>query len=231
MNGVALGLSEAEQAEYDQLAAEAEYAETMLSIEAETEVRELGWAEMRREIMRRGGIASGPYTRHWLPGQVYRVNGAAPDVLAADMRDEGWGTWEDADGFLAQLWVLWESFKAQQAARTRQSRSVDLPTETVESEESDAAVVTEPARPELRVLSVDQDPASVGARRRYADLPLYRLPRHMVSRRRPGFPAARRGRARAAPPGLSGGAAGLDPALDALDRRGRSLPSRLFRRA
>src|SRR5207244_2477007 len=142
--------------EYEALAAESDYAESMVEAEdvAQVAASEIGWTELRREIMRRGGIASGPYTRHWLPGQVYRVKGAAPDVLAADMADEGWGTWEDAEDFLAHLWKLFEAYKAEQAARIRRSPKVveiveaDAATEEIENDGADDA-----GMPALRIVA------------------------------------------------------------------------------
>jgi hypothetical protein len=90
-----------------------EYAELMTEIEDGRREREAAWMEMRNEILARGGITTGDVTRHRLPGQVYRVNGLPVDVIARDMADEGFGTWETGEEFLDEMWVLFEAYQGE----------------------------------------------------------------------------------------------------------------------
>lgn len=93
--------------------AEFEYAEAMREIEDGDRIREREWLTLRGEIMARGGITAGDVSRHYLPGQVYRVNGLPVDVMARDLADEGFGSWEDGEEFLADLWRMFESYQGE----------------------------------------------------------------------------------------------------------------------
>lgn len=187
--------------------AEMDYADTMREIETAATLREATWSTLRREIMIRGGLAAGAYTRHYLPGQTYRVHGLAVDVMAADLADEGWGSWECAEDFLATLWKLWETEQAARAARVRRTATVEpvAETETTETETSDVEHHTADAgMPVLRVVS---GTAAVGAGRddRRADLPMRRagLRTTLGRRGRPGRAPARGRRGRSAPTRLT----------------------------
>ena len=75
------------------------------------------WPVLRHEVQRRGGIAPGRDGLTIPPG-LYRKHGRPADVLAADLRDEGYGFWEDAEDFLAQLAQFREQhLRARQDAR------------------------------------------------------------------------------------------------------------------
>lgn len=184
--------------------AEMDAADTMREIEAGATLRQATWSQLRREIMARGGIAAGPYTRHWLPGQTYRVRGLAPDVMAADLRDEGWGSWETAEDFLVELTRMFEAHKAAQAARRRTPAPATMP--AVETVAATGAATTTPittetidassTAPRMPRLRNGRRAAALGAGpgHRRADLSVYvaELRAPLGRRRRPGrAPAGR----------------------------------------
>jgi hypothetical protein len=77
------------------------------------------WPYLRRAILERGGIGPSPdWPRDWYPADLYRNNGNAPDVLAAELRPwcEQWGNGDDAAMF-AHLRSAYAAWTAAPAAK------------------------------------------------------------------------------------------------------------------
>jgi len=73
---------------------------------------ELEWPYLRRAILERGGIGPSPdWPRDWYPADLYRANGEAPDVVAAET-DLGHGSppWGDTGDDSAMFTYLRRAF-------------------------------------------------------------------------------------------------------------------------
>lgn len=81
------------------------------------------WPGLRRYILARGGLAAGDWSPDLVPRSIYRVEGVAPDVLAAEMPAEcmeARGLWQPEDGSDAMLDALLREWgRHQVAVRTR----------------------------------------------------------------------------------------------------------------
>lgn len=85
------------------------------------------WPEIRRAILAYGGIGPSPdFPRDWIPGDLYRANGKAPDLVAAEaMPGAPWefdGVGNDSAMFdyLHRSWDEWQ--RVQEARRPRARR-------------------------------------------------------------------------------------------------------------
>ena len=62
-----------------------EYVEAMSNATLPADRDACDWPELRREILANGGIGPSPdWPRDWYPGDLFRVNGRAPDLVAAE---------------------------------------------------------------------------------------------------------------------------------------------------
>jgi len=90
---------------------------------------ELEWPYLRRAILARGGIGpSADWPRDWYPADLYRANGDAPDVIAAELApwSEQWGNGDDAAMFahLRSAFELWS--KAPSSSRVTLEMSSEM---------------------------------------------------------------------------------------------------------
>lgn len=101
--------------------AELEYAERMRHASRTVERDGLDWPALRRAVLAYGGIgASTDWPRDWIPGDLYRANGKAPDLVAAEaVRNAPWG---DAGDDAAMMAYFRKSY-AQWQARTVEHRA------------------------------------------------------------------------------------------------------------
>src|SRR5665213_4408427 len=90
---------------------------------------ELEWPYLRRAILARGGLGPSPdWPRDWYPADLYRANGDAPDVIAAELApwSEQWGNGDDAAMF-AHLRSAFESWsKAPSASRVTLEMTAEM---------------------------------------------------------------------------------------------------------
>lgn len=82
------------------------------------------WLELRRAVLAYGGIgASRDWPRDWIPGDLYRANGQAPDLVAAEaLRGAPWGDTGDDSAMMA---YLRKSYAQWQALNGAQARTVE----------------------------------------------------------------------------------------------------------
>jgi hypothetical protein len=59
---------------------------------------------LRRAILASGGLVRGDWSPDRIPGDLYRKNGKAPDLMAVEVIDQlGWKPWEDSVSMLLEL--------------------------------------------------------------------------------------------------------------------------------
>ncbi len=97
------------------VAAELDYTERMRHASRAVERDSLDWLECRRAVLAYGGIRpSRDWPRDYVPGDLYRVTGKAPDLVAAEaMHPAPWGDNGDDRAMLAYLqrsYVAWQRF-------------------------------------------------------------------------------------------------------------------------
>ena len=93
--------------------AELEYAETMRHALRREERDGSDWPELRRAVLAYGGIGPSPdWPRDYVPADLYRVTGKAPDLVAAEaVHPAPWGDTGDDAAMLAYLrksWTAWQ---------------------------------------------------------------------------------------------------------------------------
>jgi hypothetical protein len=106
---------------HDDIGAEFEAIERLRHALRPVERDSLDWPELRRAVLAYGGIGpSRDWPRDWVPGDLYRTAGKAPDLVAAEaVRSAPWGdTGDDA----AMMAYLRKSY-AQWQARTVEHRA------------------------------------------------------------------------------------------------------------
>lgn len=121
------------------------------------ELGALAWPIARRAILANGGIGPSPdWPRDWIPGDLYREHGQAPDIIASEARIVSaggagvlaWGEPDEAAMF-DYLHRAWEEWQAAQAARRPRARKSSAPTVTP------AQALAEPAHASPRDLLAD----------------------------------------------------------------------------
>lgn len=103
-----------------------DYDETMRHAYAPAERDACDWPELRREILRGGGIGPSPdWDNDTWPGDLFRAHGKAPDLVAVEttLGRADVPPWGIADGrgandddMRAYLWRSWEGWQRAQAA-------------------------------------------------------------------------------------------------------------------
>jgi hypothetical protein len=95
--------------------AELEYTETMRYATRNVERNACEWPELRRAILAYGGIGpSRDWPRDWVPGDLYRSSGKAPDLVAAEaLRPAPWGNDGDDSAMMAYVRAAWTQWQAR----------------------------------------------------------------------------------------------------------------------
>lgn len=78
------------------------------------------WPQLRAYVLGRGGLARGDFSREAIPGGLYRIQGVAPDVLAAEMIHEcaeASGLWNPTEGTEAMLEALQTAYEFHRAQK------------------------------------------------------------------------------------------------------------------
>lgn len=85
------------------------------------------WPDLRRAILAYGGIGPSPdWPRDWYPGDLYRANGKAPDLVAAEAVPYApWGDTGDDSAMLDYLHRSWSEWQRAQVARRPRARKVE----------------------------------------------------------------------------------------------------------
>lgn len=85
------------------------------------------WPSLRRQILAYGGIGPSPdWPRDWYPGDLYRANGKAPDLVAAEaVAYAPWGDTGDDSAMLDYLHRSWSEWQRAQGARRPRARKVE----------------------------------------------------------------------------------------------------------
>lgn len=101
------------------LAAEFDDDERMREATSAEALAACDWPDLRRAILAYGGIGASPdFPRDWVPGDLYRINGKAPDLVAAEaVRGAPWGDTGDDSAMLDYLHRSWEQWQRAQAQR------------------------------------------------------------------------------------------------------------------
>jgi hypothetical protein len=84
------------------------------------------WPNLRRYVLRRGGLSRGDWSREEIPGDLYRRRGESPDVLAAEMPHEcpdARGLWAPEDGDVVMLAALQQAHDAHQRRHARRQQA------------------------------------------------------------------------------------------------------------
>src|SRR6266849_7185776 len=89
----------------------------------------LEWPSLRRAIIAGGGIGPSPdWPRDWYPADLYRANGKAPDLVAAETHpwSAQWGNGDDSMMFahLRAAYAEWERYLAERPHR--EARMADV---------------------------------------------------------------------------------------------------------
>jgi hypothetical protein len=82
----------------------------------------LDWPDLRRAILKGGGIGPSPdWPRDYYPGDLYRRHGKAPDLVAAETHpwSAQWGNGDDAMMFshLQAAYAEWERWQQERPTR------------------------------------------------------------------------------------------------------------------
>jgi hypothetical protein len=95
--------------------AELDYAETMRHANRHAEREACDWPALRRAVLAYGGIgASRDWPRDWVPGDLYRASGKAPDLVAAEaMHPAPWGDNGDDSAMMAYLRKSYTQWQAR----------------------------------------------------------------------------------------------------------------------
>jgi len=106
----------------EDLGAELERDEALRLASRNVERASLEWPELRRAVLAYGGIGpSRDWPRDWVPGDLYRSAGPAPDLVAAEaLHPAPWGDAGDDAAMMAYLraaYTSWASFKAEAPRR------------------------------------------------------------------------------------------------------------------
>ncbi len=101
----------------DDIGAELDAIELERNASRHGERASLDWPELRRAVLAYGGIGpSRDWPRDWIPGDLYRVNGPPPDLVAAEaLHPAPWGDTGDDAGMMAYLrkaFAQWQRFNA-----------------------------------------------------------------------------------------------------------------------
>lgn len=177
---VLAGKSEPVSAEPDPIAElgdELDEAERMHEAYARDARKVAEWPELRRAILAYGGIGPSPdWPRDWYPGDLYRANGKAPDLVAAEaVAYAPWGDTGDDSAMLDYLqrsWAEWQ--RAQHARRPRARKAEPSPRPVAEAlavpAVSPRALVADVARLVADLAQLVADAETDGERNRYRDM-------------------------------------------------------------
>lgn len=132
----------------DDIGAELDAVETMRAASRTIERDSLDWPDLRRAVLAYGGIGpSRDWPRDWVPGDLFRVNGPAPDLVAAEaLHPAPWGDTGDDAGMMSYLraaFAQWQRFNASTPHRAPKRSEVPAPVKRAPGTRSYAELVAE----------------------------------------------------------------------------------------
>lgn len=125
-----------------------DYAEVMGAATVRADRDACDWPELRRAILAYGGIgASRDFPRDWIPGDLYRSNGKAPDLVAAEAVSAApWGDAGDDSAMMTYLrrsWSTWQRVQERERAQVQHRAPAAPPRKLRAGERSFAELVAE----------------------------------------------------------------------------------------
>lgn len=125
-------------ASIETLNAELEESERWRESTARESLQACDWPQVRRAILAYGGIGPSPdWPRDWVPADLYRQSGKAPDLVAAEaMHPAPWGDGgDDARMFdyLHRSWSDWQKAQQQRRPRARVQPTTRPPAEALKA--------------------------------------------------------------------------------------------------
>jgi hypothetical protein len=108
----------------------------------------LDWPELRRAVLAYGGIGpSRDWPRDWVPGDLFRAAGPAPDLVAAEaVHSAPWGDTGDDSAMMSYLraaFAQWQRFNADAPHRAPKRSEVPAPVKRARGTRSYVELVRE----------------------------------------------------------------------------------------